>query len=323
MKKILFLLCLSVITLYATIDERKIDLYYANGIMMLEDEDIARKIWKQKADDLLATDPKIKKYISDIDIAYNISNGFANDMFEAFLQKTALEPAYGLGWIAFKELISKIRLVGNAIGMLATMKERTALIIHDGTLNTQIAKYKQSIKDGHGVVIVAHSQGNLFTQEAFNSLKDKDAWMREYFHTIGVATPGNEIVNNGNGVTFHNDFITNVPGSMISNIINNPNKYDYRDIKRNPLGNIIGDTLFRDAKSIKYHGFDYYLGSGVYESELDPSLSGVVNVGKKKTNRAKKLIFSWLYTEIIAHTTRDSQYKPKNPVLQQQLKRTV
>lgn len=44
-------------------------------------------------------------------------------------------------------------------------------------------------------------KGNLFTQEAFKSLKDEDAWMKKYFHTIGVSTPGDEIVNGGNGVT--------------------------------------------------------------------------------------------------------------------------
>ena len=75
-------------------------------------------------------------------------------------------------------------------------------------LNTQVNAYKQSIKDGHGVIVVAHSQGNFFyprapsleqaqftlTNSAYLRL---DSWMRPYFNMIGVAFPFNSVMRGG------------------------------------------------------------------------------------------------------------------------------
>ena len=43
------------------------------------------------------------------------------------------------------------------------------------------------VKDGHGVIVIAHSQGNLFTNRAYKELGKSSAvydfiWMQKYFH---------------------------------------------------------------------------------------------------------------------------------------------
>ena len=44
---------------------------------------------------------------------------------------------------------------------------------HYADLSLQVKKYKDSIKNEHKVLLVAHSQGNLFAQEAYKRLGDR------------------------------------------------------------------------------------------------------------------------------------------------------
>ncbi|MBN2825404.1 MAG: hypothetical protein JXQ76_08780 [Campylobacterales bacterium] len=178
-----------------TYNEYMVDLYYANGIMMQEVEDKAREIWQIRANDLLRERPILWTRIANVEIAYNKSYGFTNDLFEAFLQKVALEPGYGIGWEVFKGLVGLIPQAGNTANVLLTNQEYVAKMIHDKTLNKQIKAYKESIKAGRGVVVVAHSQGNLFTAEAYKALGgvgegDNTGWMQNYFEAVGIASPG-------------------------------------------------------------------------------------------------------------------------------------
>ncbi|KIM09622.1 MAG: hypothetical protein KU38_08745 [Sulfurovum sp. FS08-3] len=101
-----------------TYNEYMVDLYYANGIMMQEAEKEAKKIWRIRANDLLQSKPILWTRIANVEIAYNISKGFAKDMFEAFLQKVALEPNYNTGWEGFKTAIALItRSHPSSVGM--------------------------------------------------------------------------------------------------------------------------------------------------------------------------------------------------------------
>ncbi len=176
-------------------------------------------------------------------------------------------------------------------------------------MHEQITKYEDSIKAGHGVVVVAHSQGNLFTHQAYDSL---DGWMQTYFHTIAVATPDSSIINSGHGVTFYNDMITLIG---MNNNISNPNKHDYIDVTRNALGEIINQELLTDQLSIQYHGFEYYLGYPVYEEALREGSTTITNRELRQTDNAKTLILGWIYDEILDHINinrRPSQWEPKN-----------
>ena len=57
--------------------------------------------------------------------------------------------------------------------------------IHALDLEPQVDKYEASIKNGHKVLVVAHSQGNLYTQEAYQKLgkrsEDHEKWLQNYF----------------------------------------------------------------------------------------------------------------------------------------------
>ena len=292
----------------AQIDECKVDLYYANGVMMQDTEAQAQDRWGERVDDLFAKYPQLKNRLGKTDVAYNISEGMVADMWESFNQKVGLEPAYNTGWSGFKLIISRLPAVGKAASYMIKAGEIANEKAHDGTLRQQMDKYKESIKAGHGVIAVAHSQGNLFTIEAF---KELDPWMKPYFHMISVATPASEVANGGQSITFYNDMVKIVPGAMdeINNNMSNPNKHDYIKVTRNALGEIIDRELFADQKSVQYHGFEYYLGYSTYEKALVEGSTTITRTEKRETDDAKDIIMQWLYDEIIAHEPRDSQWE--------------
>ena len=168
MKKIFLLLLLLASSAFSAIDERKTDVYFANGILTSPDA--------SKANTILLRDSIIEKYnldyynrkIGKVDYAYNSTHGWGlGDLIESLLQKLSLH-----------EVVDGI--VGNIYNTLTQNA-------HSSDLSLQVANYKKSIQLGHKVLVVAHSQGNLFTYEAYRKLDD---WMQDYFEAISVASPG-------------------------------------------------------------------------------------------------------------------------------------
>jgi hypothetical protein len=80
--------------------------------------------------------------------------------------------------------------------------------LHSADVEAQITAYKASISSGHKVLTVAHSQGNLFTREAYLGL---DSWMRDYFEAISVASPMNADIKTGTPrIDWDNDFVPRI-----------------------------------------------------------------------------------------------------------------
>ena len=176
MKKyfIYLLLILSTIAVLANdvaINECKSDIYFANGIRTTaEDADNNQKIiWKkvlaeQYGGNLL----KMEKELN-FKTAYNKTYGFSGDIYEAYLQ-LANESE---GWRDLYLFISYV--VGNtgdekdwynqALSLITGMNEEMIRQAYEADLSVQITDYKNSIALGHSVIVVAYSQGNLFTKK--------------------------------------------------------------------------------------------------------------------------------------------------------------
>ncbi len=100
----------------------------------------------------------------------------------------------------------------------------SAAVLENYDSTKQLSSYKNSIKLGHSAIVIAHSQGNLFTNVVYNKIASspEDKWMTKYFYMIGVASPAGV----GTGptgievVTFDNDPITNIPDSIGDPIAN-------------------------------------------------------------------------------------------------------
>lgn len=171
----------------------------------------------------------------------------------------------------------------------------TALENYDTT--KQLGSYKNSIKLGHSAIVIAHSQGNLFTNVVYNKIATDptDKWMTKYFYMIGVASPAGE----GSGpkdieiVTFDNDPISYIPDS-IGVPIRNPMRYIGRVYSRDDNeGTKPGTCLDRqyadgsvpsscvdisdseydfwspfDKGIIDFHLFSYYMSTEVSKTKI-------------------------------------------------------
>ncbi|MGC9350698.1 MAG: hypothetical protein ACP5D3_01795 [Sulfurovum sp.] len=71
-----------------------------------------------------------------------------------------------------------------------------------------------SFKNGHRVLLVAHSQGNLFG----NYMYDMFDWQKEYFRMIGLASPASYVAGGGPHITVRWDPIRLIPNNMEWNV---------------------------------------------------------------------------------------------------------
>jgi hypothetical protein len=80
--------------------------------------------------------------------------------------------------------------------------------------------YYTELGFGHNIIVVAHSQGNLYVNQAYTVVTSLGG--ANLFHIIGVASPDTYVAGAGQYFTLHGDIITLVPGSLQPNITNDP-----------------------------------------------------------------------------------------------------
>jgi len=96
--------------------------------------------------------------------------------------------------LLFQKVFSKI--IDDLIMQVINIPEEDIKRREQADIKTQFTAYTQSIKDGHGVVVIAHSQGNLFTNVVYDMFTnhwlpwDEDTeWMKKYFSAFAVGSP--------------------------------------------------------------------------------------------------------------------------------------
>ena len=186
---------------YGTIDECKTDVYFANGIltdridavqnMILLEKSIRKDIYGNNEDEMY-------KHIGEVGYAYNHTYGQVPDLLESMLQK--------LEWHWLTDFFSPS---------------------HGTDVSTQVTKYKDSIKNGHKVLVVAHSQGNLFTYDAYKALgeESRNGWMQKYFEAISIASPMRADIKQGTlRIDWDNDTVPHIYTSGDNNSNDTYNK---------------------------------------------------------------------------------------------------
>ena len=113
--------------------------------------------------------------------------------------------------------------------------------IHDRDLKEMVAKYSQSINDGHGVILVTHSQGNLFALEAVNrvnfsmGIQAFKPWMRKYVHHVSIASPATKFASDSHWLTsLDNDVVARIPGSVGFSHINPVRYFTHKTVSIQP-----------------------------------------------------------------------------------------
>lgn len=116
-------------------------------------------------------------------VTYNPTAGLYSDLLEAAVQELNLDSTSFWQFLLgvepmpqpFQSLLEEIT---------ATVHEIT--LVEQQTLDNYVSFYKTQICQGKKVVLVAHSQGNLFGNEVFDSLTENE---KASFGIVSVATP--------------------------------------------------------------------------------------------------------------------------------------
>lgn len=134
-------------------------------------------------------------------LAFNTSSGIFLDVFEAATQDL------GISALQFWRIITGIEEMPAQFIDLATQivsNANESAIASSQDLARHTSQYKNAIDNELKVVLVAHSQGNLFANKAYNQLTDAE---KRSFGLISVATPSNFVADNGPHTTLLEDLV--------------------------------------------------------------------------------------------------------------------
>lgn len=212
MKNNIFLL-LSLITFSSHAEISQCDLLpkfvHINGINTLSD-DAQRSLYQLEllAKEKLGDSTEIKTIL-----AYNRTNGFFSDIQQTFYQLKMQDPNTQDEKIAEALLGSippdmNMQVAEAAKKYYQEKQERAALAqLTIGEQSDIIRAIKENIQAGDKILLVPHSQGNLFANSTYTRLTSTEGVKPEDIKIFGVASPADRVLGNGAYVTSKNDVV--------------------------------------------------------------------------------------------------------------------
>ncbi len=220
-------------------------------------------------------------------LAYNESRGFIKDIIVTINQKVEETGGLTASQLLFLIKLSKkaalrqikslaassgggiiVSVAVQAVDMasdiyIEKLKEDAqgkSLEVEQETLDKHIQLYNSSLCEGKRVIIVAHSQGNLFANKAVENIINNKPYFEESIGILGVANPAGRIMGDNVYITAHDDFVIDIlrvtHNVLESNIDNDP-----------------GFFIFGDPRDGLHHNFMYsYLASKFFEDYSDKTL---------------------------------------------------
>jgi hypothetical protein len=241
------------------IDERQIDIYFGNGVWNAKEDAHASK---KELEFFISNNTKTDAPFS-VDIVYNWTEGNLDDVVETVYQLRQ-EGQLDVGFFAAVALLYKgtPSVLTPALILAITQSLTVASKTQPENLKEMLAKYDASINNGHRVVLVSHSQGNLFGVQAYDKLK---SWQKKYFKQVSVATPANRVAGGGRYVTVENDKIINGMVNAVANVL--------------PANALNTNTALLDTAL--HHGFiDEYLAGDVTRGIIKEMIQEAVSAAE-------------------------------------------
>ncbi len=186
-------------------------LYFGNGVQ--NNWPMARS----NADELQLTLEAATGNAATVDLAYNQTAGIGpfglvGDLRESFEQVAISDPALifddATFWALYFQTNSPSQPLASAFraALLSWVNQLDeAAILANVDLTNHAAKYIATISAGQPVVLVAHSQGNLFGNLVYDSLFSSGE--RSRFWMVSVATPDSRVAGSGPWTTLTSDAV--------------------------------------------------------------------------------------------------------------------
>ena len=147
--------------------------------------------------------------------SHNPSEGTLKDLLETFEQNAQTDMSQFWRFLAGLDpmpdfLQDKLKEIANSVD--------EAIVSANPAVQQHIEKYNKFLSEGNKVVVVAHSQGNLFANIAYLGI---DSQYSEGFGIVSVGNPDNYVAGGGPYTTLDEDIIIgSVPGSLPANLDN-------------------------------------------------------------------------------------------------------
>ncbi len=209
---------------FSSVDECKTDIYFGNGVWNTKKQaEISRKELEERIikREIIKGDPTLAAKYGTVKLAYNWSDGWDIDLVETFYQlKEAGQLSKKTFFVLMDELITKraADLYGEDLKTMRNLLLQ-AITSHEQTnVDIMLEKYyNESFRYSHRVLLVSHSQGNLFANRVYDSI-DPEGY-KDYFANVQVASPASSVhAAKGTYITGWVDPIINpIPGSMKHN----------------------------------------------------------------------------------------------------------
>ncbi len=188
--------------------DEKFRVVYGNGILTTQEE--ASNSRSQLAEAMGSSHNG--QHVA-FDLAYNASEGPFRDLVQALDQHMAQYSRETLHWLHGKGMVPD---------WFAQWQEDRLLARYQATapeLADHVQKYREAILQGQKVLLVAHSQGNFYANQAREMLAGSEpAVPMASFGIYSVATPADQVGGeSGPYLTNHRDIILMVPGSLAQN----------------------------------------------------------------------------------------------------------
>ncbi len=187
----------------ANCGEKKTALYFANGMFnsrigaIQSLHELSMRMQKQHP----------SNRFDAFEVAYNTNEPGLLQLHQVFRQKitdTSISFWRNIGKLFELEKGENLK---NIISLLNAEQTLT-----DKDLRIQISDYKKYLKNNFKIITVAHSQGNLYTNFAFDSIGSDETQM------ISVATPASNVYGEGPYFTFFSDgVIAHIPNALPAN----------------------------------------------------------------------------------------------------------
>ncbi|MCF6330877.1 MAG: hypothetical protein L3I99_04950 [Sulfurimonas sp.] len=254
--KIIILILLFSLTLFANTEPCKLHVYYGNGVW--NDSDQAEESMEELKT-FMQINNQTRFPVADDGVAYdfkyahNETYGYINDLIETYWQ------LYESGQISesyFSFTAKALDGVDNTNPNDNAYLQRIQNIINAYNLDvsTMIKRYRENSLDlKHNVLLVAHSQGNLFGNQMYDLLTAEE---KDRFKMVSVATPANNVTG---------DYSLSAPYTTV--------KLDYVMI-------IIKNSFPVNAYGFGHSFVDSYLNSGTLATrvKINSDIANAVNL---------------------------------------------
>jgi len=212
------------------INECKTDIYFGNGVWnkqfsrdnCVKDsaaECSQRKLNKVIELEIIKGDPALQAKYGTVKLQYNWGGGYMQDVLETYYQLKNEGQVNDLEFFTVMMILTggDVPLSTYATALLLESMPFVAEV-EQSNVDTMLTKYyNESFQYSHRVLLVSHSQGNLFANRVYDSINP--AGFKAYFANVQVASPASSVhASMGAYVTGWVDPIINpIPGSMESN----------------------------------------------------------------------------------------------------------